>query len=266
MPGRQQRRDVALERFTEGVKDGDARLLDARGRQRRRPDDIARAVDVRHFGGLKMRADLDETAFAGRESGGGEVERRGVAAASGANEHAVTRERGARGQREDHVAGPGGIALHDLFLPVKAHAVGGHGVGQATGDFRIEKRHQRVAAVHQMHFGAQRGERAGVFAADHAAADHDELFRQRLEFEDFVRVMHAVVLEGKLRRSQWRRTRGDQNLLAVNQFFRAAHCRRSGWCARPRNSPRRGIWSRRATSAAPRPAAVHCPSPVSRAA
>ena len=90
-----------LKRFTEGVADGDARLLDARGRQRRRPDDIARAIDVRHFGGLKVRADLDETAFARRESGGGEVQRLGVAAASGANEHAVTRERGARGHRQE---------------------------------------------------------------------------------------------------------------------------------------------------------------------
>ena len=169
-----------------------------------------------------MRADLDETAFARREPSGGEVERFGVAAASGANEHAVTRERGARGHGENHFAGLGRIALHDLFLPVKAHAVRGHGVGQAAGDFRIEKRHQRVAAIHQMHFGTQRGERAGIFAADHAAADHDELLRQRLEFEDFVRVMHAVVLEGELRRSQGRRTCGDENLLAVNQFFRAA--------------------------------------------
>ena len=67
--GRQQRRDIALEGFTEGVEDGDARLLDARGRQRWRTDDIARGIDVRHFGGLKMRADLHQAAFARREAG-----------------------------------------------------------------------------------------------------------------------------------------------------------------------------------------------------
>jgi hypothetical protein len=47
---------------------------------------------MRHFGGLKVRADLDETAFA-RVSPAARVERSGVAAAPGTNEHAVTRER-----------------------------------------------------------------------------------------------------------------------------------------------------------------------------
>lgn len=167
-----------------------------------------------------MRAHLNESPFARRQSGGGEVERAGVAAASGAHQHAGTRERRARGQRKGHVAGLGRIAFHDFFLPVKAHAMGSHGVGQATRDLRIEKRHQRVTAIHQMHLGPQRREGAGVFAANHAAADHDELLGQRLEFENLVRVMHAVVVEGKFWRPQGRRTRGDENFLAANQSFR----------------------------------------------
>ena len=122
------------------------------------------------------------------------------------------------------ITSPGREASHfdDLLLPVEAHAVGGHRVGEAARDFRVEKRHQRVAAVDQMHLDAQRGERAGVLAADHAAADHDELLRHRLELEDLVRVVHAVVLEGKLRRPQRRRTRGDEDLLAADQRLRAA--------------------------------------------
>src|SRR5678815_2038107 len=53
--GRQQRRDVALKCLAEHVEDRDARLLDAGGGQRGRPDDVAHAVDVRGFGPPKPR-------------------------------------------------------------------------------------------------------------------------------------------------------------------------------------------------------------------
>ena len=190
------------------MDDGDARLLDAGRGQRGRADDVARGVDVRDFA-LVVRVDRDEAALAGRDAGGGEVQVGGVALPAGADEHAVARERRARGKREDDVAGLRGIARGDALLPVKLHAVRRHRVGERARDFRVEKRHQRVAAIDQMHLDAERGERAGVFAADHAAADDDELLRHRRELEDFVGVVHAVVARRETpadaaARSRWR--------------------------------------------------------------
>ena len=118
-------------------------------------------------------------------------------------------ERRARGKREDDIAGLRCVAGGDALLPMKLHAVRRHRLGEGAGDFRVEKRHQRVAAIDEMHLDAERGEGAGVFAADHAAADDDELLRHRRELEDFVRVVHAVVLEAETpadaaARSRWR--------------------------------------------------------------
>ena len=67
-----------------------------------------------------------------------------------------------------------------------------------------------------MDFDAKRRERARVFAADHAAADHRQLLRQRFQLEDLVRVVDAIVLEWKHRRTQRRGAGGDQDFLAAN--------------------------------------------------
>src|ERR1700730_14645508 len=53
--------------------------------------------------------------------------------------------------------------------------------------------------VHKVHLHAHRGKGAGVFAADHTGADHHEALRQRLNPQELVGVMHALVLGRKLR-------------------------------------------------------------------
>ena len=217
---RQNGRNVLLKAHVEGMADRDARLLHAGRGQRGRPHDVAGGVNMRHRA-AKMFIHHHQSALARSEAGGGEVKILGVAAAAGADQHAVAGERGAGGQRQQHVAGLRAVARRDAFLPVELHAVGGHRLGERDGNFTVEKRQQHVAPVNQVNLRAQRRERAGVFATHHAAADHDQFFRQHLEVENFIRVMHPVVLELKFRRTHRRRTGGDENFVAAQQRDRA---------------------------------------------
>jgi hypothetical protein len=98
---------------------------------------------------------------------------------------------------------------------VEAHAVRGHGRGQRARELGVEEGQQHVAPVDEMHLAAQRRERAGVLAADHAAADHRQPARQRVQLEDLVGIVHPVVPERELGRMQRGGTGGDQDALAA---------------------------------------------------
>src|SRR5687768_1958127 len=72
-----------------------------------------------------------------------------------------------------------------------------------------------------MRLHAERGESARIFAANHPAADDDKLLRHLLEFQDFVGVVDAIVVEGKLLRTEWQGACGDEYLFAGQERMRA---------------------------------------------
>jgi len=78
------------------------------------------------------------------------------------------------------------LDLRGALAEEKAHAKLRQPFAQACGNFRVEKRQDAIAAVHQRHFRAQRGEDGRVFAADHAAAHHREAARNRIHFQNGV--------------------------------------------------------------------------------
>src|SRR5213596_2591391 len=71
-----------------------------------------------------------------------------------------------------------------------------------------------------MYLDAKRGKRAGIFSADYPRADDSKCFRKCADLENFVRVMHARMLEWELRGTHRRRAGGDKNFLAAQQSIR----------------------------------------------
>ena len=100
------------------------------------------------------------------------------------------------------VTSPAGGASHRVTFSFQTNARRrGHRALDVFGNFAIEKTEERVASVDQMHLDAERGESAGIFRADHAGANDCQGFRQHADLEDFIGVMHAGMLERKLRRA-----------------------------------------------------------------
>ena len=89
-----------------------------------------------------------------------------------------------------------------------------HRVLQGARDLVVEERQQLVAAVDDPDLGPQRGEGAGVLAADDPRADDGQRPRQPLELEDRVGVEHPGVVEAELGGTDGRRPGGDQDRLA----------------------------------------------------
>ena len=67
----------------------------------------------------------------------------------------------------------------------------------------IEETEERIASVDQMHLDAESVESTGIFRTDHARPHNRESFWERADLENFVRVMHARMLERKLGRTHW---------------------------------------------------------------
>ena len=89
-----------------------------------------------------------------------------------------------------------------------------HHTGQHTGDFGVQKGKQRVTPVHNMNLRAERGERAGVFAADYPGANHRHLSRQAVKIENRVRIVNLWTVEGKRFGTNRRRSDRDQDVFS----------------------------------------------------
>jgi hypothetical protein len=94
---------------------------------------------------------------------------------------------------------------HDLHAEAPRHL---H--AQGVGEVGIELHQQAFAGVHERDLHAEGGEDAGILAADHAAADHDEAARDGGEREHVVAVDHDGAVERDLRRVHGTRPGGDQ--------------------------------------------------------
>ena len=110
-----------------------------------------------------------------------------------------------------------------------------HRLFQCARHLAIEERHQLVAAVDDPDLGAQRGERAGVLAADDPRTDDGQRPGQPIELEDRVGVEDPGVVEGKTWGPNGRGAGGDQDRLGAQLDLVVApvSCRSSriaGYC------------------------------------
>ena len=196
--GRQNRCDHVFVVKLERDAYREARLFHARRSERRCTNNITCRENMRHFGAI-LRVHFHQTAFTRRETCRGEIQIGRIALASGSDEHVVHCDGRSGGERERYFPVRRRIAPHHFFFPDKIHAVSDHRALDVFRNLAIEKREQRVTPVDEMYLDAKRGKRAGIFSADYPRADDSECFRKCADLENFVRVMHARMLEWELR-------------------------------------------------------------------
>ena len=165
------------------MTDGDARLLHAGRGERRKADDVARRVDVGHRGPI-VRVDLHEGAHVRAHAERLETERRRVADAAAGDEHEIG------GDERSITQGDRGAATRHLDAPDLGVAIDGdveacrHRATQRVAHLTVEVGDQATPLVDHGDARAERGEGAGVLAADHAAADDDHRRGNPLEGEE----------------------------------------------------------------------------------
>ena len=84
-------------------------------------------------------------------------------------------------------------------------------VAELGGDLVVDEGQQPVALVDQRHADAERGEDAGVLAADHAGADDRERARQLVEMQDVVAGEDALAVERDMRVARGLGAGGDDD-------------------------------------------------------
>ena len=177
----------------EGVAHGDAALLHGGGGEGREADDIAGGVDVGE-GGLEVFVDFEESAFVGFDADGFESEGGGVALATGGGEDGVE-GMGAAVLEDGGEFFAGGEGL-DFVGEAEVDAHPSHGGLEGEGDFGIEESEQAFASIDEQDLDAERGEDAGVFAADDAAADDEHFFGEFGDGENGIGLEEAGVVPG----------------------------------------------------------------------
>jgi hypothetical protein len=99
--------------------------------------------------------------------------------------------------------------------PVEMDAEGFHFLLQGQRQFGVEEGEQARSFFDEVDVDAKDGEHAGVFAADHAAADDQEALRHLGQVEDGVGVEDALVLEIELGRAERIGAGGDEEDVAA---------------------------------------------------
>ena len=232
-------------------------------------------------------------AWTGLDPGGREVQGFGVAGAPRGHEHGVHAEPAAGVEFQGDVPVFVRLAAGHPVLPEELDAeLPVHGLLQRTRHLVVEERQQLLAAVDDPDVGPQRGERAGVLAADDPRADDGQRPGQPIELEDRVGVEHPRVVEGEPGRPDRRGAGGDQDRLGRAAGARwtgrgrgryggrgdgrpprpCAPARRSGReprsrpgsCADPGTRPCRGTGPRRTATGSARSACARWPRPGAR--
>src|SRR5208282_1420346 len=174
--------------------------------------------------GLERGVHRDQPAVADLHSRGGQVQALGVAVPPDADQHLIDGELLSRAELEGELTGVsrnGRLvrgARYGALLPVEDDAVALHLRDQGPRDLAVEKRHQHVAAVNEMNFGPERGERAGVFAADGPRADHGHGPGEIDQVEQRIGVINSRAVR-KHRGANGRRAGSDQDVLAADRQF-----------------------------------------------
>ena len=98
------------------------------------------------------------------------------------------------------------------------NAVALHLIDQGPRELAIEKWHQHVAAVNEMNLGSERGEGAGIFAANGPRADHGHGLGDIHQVQQSIGVINSWA-ERKDGRANRRGACCNQNVVAANQHF-----------------------------------------------
>ena len=86
-----------------------------------------------------------------------------------------------------------------------------HSALECLGNFRIKKAQQTIPAVNKCDPHSQRGEDAGVFAADHSAANDEEAIRKLPDIEDRIGVEKTGIVPRIVSRAVRMRPRSEEN-------------------------------------------------------
>ncbi len=219
---------VGAQLETERVGGRQPALFHGDGRQAREPDHVPGRVDVRLRRPV-LRVHRDAATLVGRQARRLQVELIDVADASHrveqrvAGNALVALERG-----NDGTLGRGGDRV-DLLVEAQCHAVIPQVIAEGLHDFAVGELEQPRPLLDEHYADAERREHAGVFDADHAAADDDERLRQ-------VRHLHHLVAQedraavdrhgGRLCRA---RARGDDERVAWQSSSPAELVTRMVW-------------------------------------
>ncbi len=138
----------------------------------------------------------------------GKVKRLGVALAPRRDQHRIDGQRRA-GDESVSVTSPWAAISHSCTFSFqwKMMPAALHRRLERLRNFGVEERQQLVAPVDDVDLRAERGEGAGVLAADHARADHRHRLRNAVELQDRVGVVDLALAEGKKRRAARARNR-----------------------------------------------------------
>jgi hypothetical protein len=122
--------------------------------------------------------------------------------------------------------GPRAGAEHDFTRSLNRNRTPSADISRVSrrGKFVVEEAQQLAAPVDQVHVRAERLERRGVLAPDHARADHRQPPRQPLKLEDLVRIPHSRVAEREFGRARRAAAGRDENEAAAQEAPRAAGC------------------------------------------
>ena len=193
------RRHVALVLQVEGVDHRDAGLLHRGRGQGGRADHVARGVDVRD-GGLVVLVDLDRPrsliAMPTRSS-----PRSLVLPARPAETRIAFGLRTAPDLSRTSTLSPDVDRLDRVVASRTGCPSPPSGSAATADDLGVERADQPVALLDHGHVDAEDGEHAGIFAADHPAADDEHALGHLAQAQDRVRVVDTRVVEREDRRA-----------------------------------------------------------------
>ncbi len=110
----------------------------------------------------------------------------------------------------------------DALVEPQRHPVFAQVMAELVDDFVVDERQQPVALVDQGDPNAESGKDAGIFAADHAGADHRQCPRQPVELQDVVAGENPLAIERNVRRTGGFRPGGDDDLFCGDRAGRSA--------------------------------------------
>src|SRR5437762_262790 len=195
----EQRGNTLLVLQTKSVADGNAALLHGSRGQRGETDDVAGGVDMRNRRAIVF-VDRDIAAIIDGQAGFLESQTIDGGAAAGGEQGGIGLERFAAFHGQTHAAGRV-FGFDRAFVKQEMHTKGGEPVAKTIGNLIVEKWEKAVAPVHERDIHTKGFEDRSVFAADDAAADDSQAFRNAVHLKEGVGVKSVNVVEGDFRRT-----------------------------------------------------------------
>src|SRR5271170_2215530 len=180
-----------------GARYGDAALLHRNGREAGETDHVTDGEDMRHLG-AEILVDGNASARIGLDTGCRQIQLVDVSLPANGIEQRVARDTLLAFKVGYHTAAR--IFFHTLHFFGEAHryAAVAQVVTKCFDDLLIGEFKQLGALLNQCDTHTERGEHAGVFHANNAAADDNQRLRKILQLEDLVAVDDGLSIDGDL--------------------------------------------------------------------